>query len=100
MVISGDHKGSVGEVMRVDTKTHSVVIKGINLKVKHMKPNRINPQGSIVSREAPVRLSKVQPVVDGKPTRVRFTTRPDGTKVRVAVKGGKELSVVHGPREK
>jgi large subunit ribosomal protein L24 len=100
MVISGSNKGSVGEVMRVDTKSESVVIKGVNLRIKHMKPTRINPQGTIVTREAPVRMCKVQPVVDGKPTRVRFVTKADGSKVRVAVKGGKELGVVRGPRKK
>jgi hypothetical protein len=40
----------------------------------------------------------VSPVVDGKPTRVRFETRPDGSKVRVAVRGGKDLHVLRGPR--
>ena len=46
----------------------------------------------------PVHISNVSPVVDGKPTRVRFPTKPDGTKVRAAVRGGKELHTLHGPR--
>jgi hypothetical protein len=41
----------------------------------------------------------VSPVVDGKPTRVRFVTKPDGSKVRVAARGGKELHTLHGPRK-
>jgi hypothetical protein len=47
-------------------------------------------------------MSKVSPVVDGKPVRVGFKVKADGSKVRVARKGGKELaelSVVHGPRK-
>jgi large subunit ribosomal protein L24 len=100
MVISGDHKGSVGEIIRVDTKHGRVFVKGVNLVTKHIKASRVNPQGSVITKEAPLYASKVQPVVDGKPTRVRFTTKKDGSKVRVAVKGGKELGVVSRPTGK
>jgi len=98
---SGDHKGMTGEVIRVITKSQSVVIKGINLRTKHLRASQANPEGGVVSREAPVHMSKVSPVVDGKPVRVGFKVKADGSKVRVARKGGKELaelSVVHGPR--
>lgn len=97
---SGDHRGKTGEVLRVLTKSDQVIIKGINLRTKHLKPTRLSPQGGIITKEAPIHLSNVNPVVDGKPTRVRFETRPDGSKVRVAVKGGKVLGTVHGPRKK
>jgi len=42
----------------------------------------------------------VSPVVDGKPTRVRFVSKPDGSKVRVAVRGGKELHTLRKARSK
>ncbi|MCC6283804.1 MAG: 50S ribosomal protein L24 [Phycisphaerales bacterium] len=100
MVISGDHKGKVGEILRVDPEKQRVVIKGLNLVTRHMKPNRVNQRGGIITKEAAVHMSNVQPVVDGKPTRVRFQTRDDGSKVRVAVKGGKVLGTVRGPRKK
>ena len=100
MVISGDHKGSVGEIIRVDTKHDRVFVKGVNMITKHVKASRINPQGSVITREAPMHASKVLPVVDGKPTRVRFIIKKDGSKVRVAVKGGKELNVVTRPTDK
>jgi large subunit ribosomal protein L24 len=90
----------VGEIIRVDTKNDRVYVKGVNMITKHVKASRVNPQGSIISREAPVHASNVQPVVDGKPTRVRFTTKKDGAKVRLAVKGGKELGVVSRPVDK
>lgn len=96
IIRSGDHKGAVGEIIRVITKSDSVIVKGVNLRTKHLKPNRVNPQGGIVTKEAPIRMSKVAPMVDGKATRVRFLTKADGSKVRVAVKGGKELGVVRG----
>lgn len=53
MVTSGDHKGQIGEILRVDPKNSRVLIKGINLKTKHVKPTRIAPQGGIITREAP-----------------------------------------------
>lgn len=99
MITSGSHKGKTGEVVRVDPTDQKVIVKGINLRTKHMKPTRINPQGGIITKEAPLHWSKVSPVVDGKPTRVRFETRDDGSKVRVAVIGGKVLGTVRGPRK-
>ena len=44
-------------------------------------------------------MSNVSPVVDGKPSRVRFVTKPDGSKVRVAARGGKELHTLSKPRK-
>lgn len=100
IVTSGSHKGKVGEIMRMVTKTGHVVVKGINLRTKHLKPTRLAPQGGIITKEAPIHISNVSPVVDGRPTRVRFQTRDDGSKVRVAVRGGKVLGTVRGKREK
>ncbi|MBM4108703.1 MAG: 50S ribosomal protein L24 [Phycisphaerae bacterium] len=100
IVRSGDHKGKVGTVLHVDPDSQSVIVKGVNLRTKALKPTRNAPQGGVVTREAPIRMSKVAPVVDGKPTRVRFQTKPDGSKVRVAAGGGQVLGTVHGPRSK
>jgi len=99
MVTTGAQKGKTGEVMRVITKSNKVLIKGVNLRTKHIKPTQKSPQGGIITREAPVHISNVNPVVDGKPTRVRFDTRDDGSKVRVAVRGGKVIGPVRGPRK-
>jgi large subunit ribosomal protein L24 len=94
VVTSGSNKGVVGEILRVIPDKSQVVIKGVNLRTKHLKPNRLNPQGGIITKEAPIHISNVSPSVDGKPTRVRFESKPDGSKVRIAVKGGKVLSEV------
>ncbi len=99
IIRSGDNKGAIGEVLRVLTKQDAVVVKGVNLRTRHMRSSRINPQGSVITKEAPLPLSKVAPVVDGKPSRVRFVTKSDGSKVRVAVRGGKELGTVRGARK-
>lgn len=94
VVTAGSNKGVVGEVLRVIPDKSQVIIKGVNLRTKHLKPNRLNPQGGIITKEAPIHISNVSPAVDGKPSRVRFQTLADGSKVRIAVKGGKILSEV------
>ncbi|MFI4917673.1 MAG: 50S ribosomal protein L24 [Phycisphaerales bacterium JB060] len=93
IVTSGDHKGRTGEVMRVDVTKDRVYIKGLNLRTRNVKPTRVNPEGGRVTKEAAFHISNVSPVVDGKPTRVRFTVDEDGKKQRVAVRGDKVLSV-------
>jgi large subunit ribosomal protein L24 len=103
IIRTGSNKGQIGEVIRVDTKNFSVIVKGVNLRTKHLRPSRTNPQGSIITKEAPIHMSNVSPVVDGKPVRVGFRINPDGSKVRVARRAGKDLKVlntVHGPRQR
>ena len=98
IVTAGNDKGTVGEVIRVITENDRVVVKGVNIRARHMKPTQANPQGGIVRREMPIHQSNVSPVVDGKPSRVRFETKKDGSKVRVAVRDGKELHTLRGPK--
>jgi large subunit ribosomal protein L24 len=98
IITAGDHKGKTGEVMRVEDKNDRVFIKGVNLRTKHMRPTRVNPQGGVITREGPVHLSNVSPVVDGRATRVRFERKANGQKVRIAVRGGKELGTVSAPK--
>lgn len=98
IVTSGDHKGQTGEVLDILTKSDKVLVKGINVKSRHVRPTQINPKGGIVTKEMPMHISNVSPVVDGKPSRVRFETQKDGSKNRVAVVGGKSLGQVSGPK--
>ena len=98
VVTSGNDKGSVGEVLRVLTASNRVVVQGVNIRAKHMKPTQQNQQGGIVRSEMPIHISNVSPAVDGKPSRVRFETKKDGSKVRIAVRNGKELHTLRGPR--
>jgi len=98
IVNSGSHKGKTGTITRVDSGSlpgqERVLVKGVNLRTKHMRPTRFNPQGGIVTREATIHISNVSPMVDGKPTRVRFETKADGSKVRLAVRDGSELGII------
>ena len=98
IVNSGDHKGMTGEVLEVLTKTDKVLVKGVNLRTKHVKKTQATPQGGIVTKELPIHISNVNPVVDGKPTRVRFESKKDGSKTRVAVRGGKSLGQTRGAK--
>ncbi len=99
IVTQGSDRGKIGEVIRVYPKEDRVIVRGIAMRTKHLKPTQKNPQGGIYTKESAIHISNVSPVVDGKPTRVRFETKDDGSKVRVAARGGKELSVVCGPRK-
>jgi len=91
MVIAGDDKGRQGKVLRVLPRRKKVVVEGINVHKKHQRPTQQNQQGGITEKELPIDLSNVQPVVDGKPTRVRFEKREDGSKVRVAARTGEQI---------
>ena len=98
IINTGDHKGRTGEVMHVDTDRDRVLIKGVNLRTKHVKPTRLNPQGAVITKEGPIHISNVSPVADGRATRVRFRVNEDGSKDRVAASNGEVLSKVRGPK--
>ena len=99
VVISGDDKGKQGRVIRVDSETDRVWVQGLNMRHKHIRRSQQNPKGGLLRKEMPIHISNVSPVVDGRATRVRFEIRKDGSKVRVAARGDKELSVLRGPKE-
>ena len=93
-VISGDHKGARGKVLRIIPDKDKVVVEGVNVVTKHMRKSRKYPQGGRVQREAPIPACKVMPVdpKTGKGTRVRFRVERDAggavvTKQRVSVAG-------------
>lgn len=94
IVTSGNARGKTGEILAVDTKSNRVIVKGVNVRKRNMKPTQQQPKGSVVEKEHSLHISNVSPVVGGKPTRVRFVVRPDGSKVRVAARDGSELHVL------
>jgi large subunit ribosomal protein L24 len=99
IVNSGNDRGVVSEVLAVLTKSERVLVKGVNIRTKHIKPTQQNPRGGVVRREMPIHISNVNPVVDGKPTRVRFAMKKDGSKVRVAARNGSELHTLRGGKK-
>ena len=85
MVTSGNDKGAVGEILTVLTKKDRVVVKGVNIRTRNIKPTQQNPNGGTIKKEMSIHMSNVSPLIDGKPARVRFETQKDGTKVRIGV---------------
>ena len=94
-IITGDNKGSTGRVMKVITKTNRVVVEGLNLVYKHVRPSQQNPQGGRIRVEQSICMSNVLPVnpKSSKGSRVRFQESKDGSKKRVAVDGS-EIGIV------
>jgi large subunit ribosomal protein L24 len=63
-IITGNDKGSTGEVLKVLIDHNKVIVAGVNKKKKHTKPSSQNPQGGIVENEAPIQISNVM-LLDG-----------------------------------
>lgn len=59
-IISGFHKNETGEITKIDRKTGKIIVKGINFKFKHIKPNTENEIGEIKQFEAPIHHSNVK----------------------------------------
>ena len=89
-VIAGKDKGKDGKVLAVNVKDNTVVVENVNMVTKHAKPSAANQNGGIVTKEAPLHISNVMLVVDGKATRVGFKMDGD-KKVRVAKATGKTI---------
>lgn len=80
------------KVLRVLPDQDRVVVQGVNVRTQHVKPSQANPQGGTVEREMPIHISNISPVdANGNPTRVRYETREDGSKVRVAATTGDQI---------
>ncbi len=82
-VIAGKDTGKEGKVLVVDHKNAKVVVEGVNMVTKHMKPSQANQNGGIVQKEAAIDVSNVMLVFKGKTTRVGFKMDGD-KKVRFA----------------
>lgn len=93
VVLSGADKGRKGEVLRVSPKDERVVVKGVRMVKRHMKPSQSDPDGGIKEFEAPIHISNVSHIdpKDDVPTRVGFKVLKDGKKVRFAKKSGEVI---------
>ncbi len=92
-VIRGNFAGKIGTVLRVLPKENRVVIDGINERKKHMRPTQENPDGGIITFNAPSHASNVMLVdpATNEPTRFRMQFDEDGTKERVGIKSGQAI---------
>ena len=92
VVISGSYKNKQGTVLKVLPKTGKVVVEGVNVVTKHVKPSQVNPDGGRIKAEAPFNASNVA-ILDPKTktaTRVEYQVI-EGKKVRVTKKSQSKL---------
>ncbi|MDP2838038.1 MAG: 50S ribosomal protein L24 [Candidatus Moranbacteria bacterium] len=91
-IITGKDRGSQGEVLFVLPVSERVVVKGLNLMKRHIKPKRDGVKGEIISKEASLHISNVMLVCPhtGKPTRIGYKIE-GGEKFRISKQSGKAL---------
>lgn len=91
-VLSGNDKGTTGEVLEVNPKADKIIVKGVNIRKKHVKARKQGEESGIIAVECPVPSSKVNVVCPkcGKATRVGYSIEKD-QKVRICKKCGAKL---------
>ena len=90
-VISGSYRGKQGRVLKVIRDKDRLVVEGINMLKKHMRPDQENPQGSIIEKEGSIHISNVKLINGGKATRIGYKFLDDGKKIRFSKKTGKNI---------
>jgi large subunit ribosomal protein L24 len=92
-VLRGNERGKEGTILRVDREKNRVVVEGVNIRKRHRKPTAMDPEGGIISFEAPIHASNVMLLdpANDEPTRIRSKTNEDGSKDRVAVGSGRAI---------
>ena len=93
IVISGEDAGVIGNVIEAMPKSGKVVVKGVNIVKKHVRPRNAQQQGGIIDQEAAVYASKVMLYCEKckSGVRVGHKINEDGTKVRVCKKCGEVI---------
>ena len=92
-VIRGNFRDMEGAVLEVLTDVGRVRVEGVNMRKRHQRPSQANPDGGIITFEAPIDISNVMLLdpATGDPSRVRVRIEEDGTKERIAVKSGNPI---------
>lgn len=92
-VIRGNFRDMEGTVLEVMRSTGRVRVEGVNMRKRHTRPSQANPEGGIITFEAPIDISNVMLIdpTTGEPSRVRIRIEEDGTKERIAVKSGNPI---------
>ena len=92
VVLSGKDKGKQGKIVQAMPKKDKVVVEGVNQVKRHTKPSQASPQGGIITKEAPLHVSKVMLVCPAcnKPTRIA-KKEVNGKHVRACKKCGEVI---------
>ena len=88
VVINGKYRGKQGKVMQVSPAEGKVIVEGVNIVTKHVKPRTAEEQGGLIKAESALYADKVQLICPkcGRPTRVGHKINAKGKKVRVCKK--------------
>ena len=88
VVINGKYRGKRGKVMQVSPSEGKVIVEGVNIVTKHVKPRKMGEPGGLIQAESALYVDKVQLVCPkcGRPTRVGHKTDSKGKKVRTCKK--------------
>ena len=92
-VIRGNFRDMKGTVLRVLRDSGRVVVEGVNMRKRHERPTEANPDGGIMTFEAPIHASNVMLIdpAGEQASRIRVRIEADGTKERIAVKTGNPI---------
>ena len=88
VVINGKYRGARGKVMAVSPSENKVIVEGVNIVTKHIKPRRMGEPGGLVKAESALYADKVQLICPkcGRPTRTGSKINAKGQKVRTCKK--------------
>ncbi len=94
VVVSGNHKGKKGEVLKVFPSENRIIVEKVNLIKRHTRQSQAAPQGGIVEKEAPIHISNVMLVCPkcSKPSRTGTQILGDGSRVRICKSCGEMLA--------
>ena len=92
-VIRGNDRDIEGTVLEILKEKERVRVEGVNIRKRHTRPTEANPDGGIITFEAPVHVSNVMLIdpASEEASRVRTRVEEDGTKERIAVKTGNPI---------
>ena len=92
-VIRGNYRELEGTVLEVIRDKDRIRVEGVNQRKRHTRPSQNDPDGGIITFEAPIHISNVMLIdpASGEPSRVRIQVEEDGTKERIAVKSGNPI---------
>jgi len=85
-VLAGKHKGDTGTIIKTLKKDNKVIVEGVNIVKKHVKPNRFNEVGSIQEKEAPIHVSNVMKLEGTKGAAKVAKETPKATKTAKTTK--------------
>jgi len=91
VVLTGADKGKTGKVLGVYPKSQRVLVEGINFIKKHQRQTSANAPSGIIEKEAPINVSNVALLQNGKPAKVGYKFLDDGRKVRYLKTSGEVI---------